>query len=76
MSNQISSQGMDEVTRLRALLRRALEELGSKPADLVMAIKDELDDEGAAANQQANAEAKRRRDEAPGKDHPDQSRRH
>ena len=65
-----------EVTRLRMLLRRALEELGSKPADLVTAIKDELDDEGAAALQQANAEAKRRRDEAPGKPHTDPSRRH
>jgi hypothetical protein len=58
---------MDDVTRLRALLRRALEELGNKPADLVAAIRTELDDEGAAARQEANAEAKRRRDALPGK---------
>ena len=63
----------DEVTRLRSLLRRALEELGNEPADLVLAIKDELNDRGAAALRQANADAKRRRDEAPGKPHPDRS---
>lgn len=65
----------DEVTRLRGLLRRALEELGDKPADLVAAIKTELDDEGAAALQQVNAEAKRRREQLPGKPHPDSGHR-
>lgn len=64
---------MDEVTRLRTLLRRALEELGSKPTDLVLAIRTELDNEGVDAKQQANTEAKRRREQAPGKPHPNQS---
>jgi len=63
----------DEVTRLHNLLRRALEELGDEPAELVLAIKEELNDGGAAAVRQANADAKRRRDEAPGKPHPDRS---